>query len=107
MQLSLAELFFVTTVSAIAIGVFIYVSKIAALLGGGTLAVIAVVRFTGCRNLIFGGLVGFLASTIAAWLVIAIGETDLAASIGLALLCPATGYIVGAFVAEISNDDRL
>lgn len=104
-QLSLFEIFFMMTLCAIAIGVYVHLSQLLALMGGGGLIVVAIVRFTGLRNLVLGGLVGFLASVIVSYLIIVLGQTDTSTSIGLMLLCPAAGYVVGAFLAELRDSD--
>lgn len=106
-QLSLAEMFFVTTLAAVSIGVYMFVGRVPALAAGGGLIVLAVVRFSGCRNMVFGGLIGFAASIIMAYLIIAFGGMQSTTSIGFALLYPAAGYLVGAVIAELANDDTI
>jgi hypothetical protein len=100
-QLSLFELFFVVTLVAVALGVYVHISSLLALLAGGAWIVVAVVRWSGMHNLVLGGLVGFCASGVVDWLIVVLGKTDTTTSIGLWLLCPAAGYIVGAFIAEL------
>ncbi|GIW98252.1 MAG: hypothetical protein KatS3mg111_1585 [Pirellulaceae bacterium] len=102
-QFTLVELFFTTTLTAVLLFVYLRLSPIAALLGGGALMVVAVVRWTGCRNILLGGLIGFLASTLLAYAVIVLRHTSDSVSIALLLLCPATGYIAGAFLAELRS----
>ena len=100
-QLSLLELFFVVTLVAVAVGVYVHISSLLALLAGGGWIVVAVVRWSGMHNLVLGGLVGFCASAVVALLIVVLGKTDTATSIGLWLLCPTAGYIVGALIAEL------
>lgn len=106
-QLSLFELFFMTTLAAVAIGIYIYISPLLALLAGGSLLVIASVKAFGCRNMVMGGLVGFGSSIIVAYSIIALTDTDTSSAIAIALLCPAIGYIVGGLMAELSEDGSL
>ena len=96
-----------TTLAAVAIGVYVYISPLLALLAGGSLLVIASVKAFGCRNMVMGGLVGFGSSIIVAYSVIALTDTDTTSAIGIALLCPAIGYIVGGIIAELSDDGSL
>lgn len=106
-QLSLFELFFMTTLAAVALGVYIYISQLLALLAGGSLLVIASVKAFGCRNMVMGGLVGFGSSILVAYSIIALTDTDTSSAIAIALLCPAIGYIVGGMMAELSEDGSL
>lgn len=103
-QMSLLELFALTTFVAVGVGVFLYVSSLLALLAGGCLIFVAVVRFSGCRNLLKGGLLGFATAAVVTFVVIQVGELDGAVALGLAILCPSAGYVFGALTAELQDD---
>ncbi|RMF36865.1 MAG: hypothetical protein D6753_18695 [Planctomycetota bacterium] len=102
-QFSLKDLFLLTTVSAVLVVVYLSVSRMAALFGAGNVLAIAVVRWSGCRNILLGGLIGFLISTAVADVVILVGKTITYATLSLLVICPAAGYLVGACLAELQN----
>ncbi len=103
-QVSLLELFALTTFVAFGIGVFLYVSSLLAMLVGGGLIVAAVLQFCGCRNLLKGGFVGFVTAAAVTFLIVQVGGLDGSIPIGLAILCPSAGYVFGALAAELQDD---
>ncbi len=106
-QVSLFEMFFLTTLAAVALGLYIYVSSLLAMTLGSGLIVAGVVKWSAIQNLILGGLVGFVTAAIMVVVISVCLQTDLATTIGLALLGPAAGYIGGCCMAELSNNDML
>lgn len=96
-----------TTLAAVGIGVYVYISPLLALICGGALLVAGVVRWMDCQNLISGGLTGFVASILLCYGIVVLTGTDMILSIGLGLLGPAAGYVWGACLAELSNDGSL
>ncbi len=102
-QVALRDLFLLTTATAILVCIFLWVSRMAALFGAGNLLAFAVFRWTGFRNVLLGGLIGFLISAMAACGVMSFGRTTTYASISLLVICPAAGYVVGACLAELQN----
>jgi ascorbate-specific PTS system EIIC-type component UlaA len=94
-------LFFVVTLVAVALGVYLHVSRVLALLAGGAWIVVAVVRWSGLHNLVLGGLLGFGTAAIVSVVIVATGNMHTSTSIGLLMLCPSAGYILGAFMAEL------
>ena len=105
-QFSLQELFFVTTLCCVALGIHTYFSPLLAMLMGVSVVVVAVVRFCSPHNVLMGGLTGFAAARLMSVLVLGLLPSDTATTVSVALLCPAAGYIVGGAVAE-SHDDSI
>jgi hypothetical protein len=103
-QMSLLELFALTTFVAGGVGVFLYVSSLLALLAGGCLIFAAVLRICDCRDLLKGGLVGFVTAGLVTFLVVQVGDLEGAVALGLAILCPSAGYVFGALAAELHED---
>lgn len=102
-QVSLLELFFLTTFAAVAMGVYIFVSPFLAQLAGCVLVGCSLVRWIGCINVISGGLVGFCGTMVVFLLCQWVSPMDLDYALFAFLSAPSAGYVVGAFVAEFSN----
>ncbi len=103
-QLSLLELFFMTTCAAVLVGVYQFLSPMIAGILGCLLVSAGCVRWLGCYNLLTGGLTGFAVAFALSLVWIIFSQLAPSASIALVLFCPATGYVLGAMVAELSHN---
>ena len=102
-QLSLFELFFVTTLLAVGLGVYIYVSPVLAMLAGGLWIVIAIVNNFSPSNPLSGGLIGFAAASTITLLVAPLLRSEIAI-VGLSVVFPSLGYFCGACTAGFQDD---
>ena len=102
-QVSLLELFFVMTLVAVAMGVYVHISPLLAFLGACAFLVYAAIRLFDIGNLLLGGIVGYLVAMIVMWLFVATCNPNLPTSVVVLLYCPALGYIAGAFLAEVQQ----
>ena len=102
-QISIKELFFATTVCAILVGVYVNIGRLPAMIGGSILVVVGVIWLFGPRQLVLGGLTGFVAAAILSWLIIILETTDTTVAVGLSILLPATGYVLGACITDFYN----
>ena len=104
-QLSIKELFFVVTLSAVFIGTYTNISALLALLGGGILLVVAVLWYADCQNLISGGLTGFLATGAMTFCIVNVGQVSENMAVVLLVMCPAVGYLAGFAYAGYQAGD--
>lgn len=103
-QLSLAEVLFVVTLSAISIWLYITFSPLVAMLAAGCLVVIASVRWYGSRHAVLGGLCGFGSALIVTCLIAMLHQTDPYTTALLVLVGPALGYLIGAVMSVLRDD---
>lgn len=104
-QFSLFELFFATTLSAVSIAIYAYVSPVVALVAGGGLIVYAIIRWFQASNMVYGGLVGFCSAMILSWLIIALIHPQLPISMCIALMCPPMGYLLGVALYAVGDHE--
>ena len=103
-QLSLMEMFFITTLTAVALWVYVYVSPLVALMAGGVLIFVVILRSLGRQPVVIGGVAGFFVAMLLTWLVCLFGQLDSSATIIAMLFCPCIGYVVGACMTELADD---
>ena len=106
-QMSLKEMFFVTTLAAIVIGVYLYISSLLALCGGGAMIVAGAVSWSGTRNIVIGGIIGFVVAAFVTVGILVVSTPNMVAVILVGILGPAAGYLGGACLAELSDDGSL
>ena len=102
-QLSLLELMFASTLTAVWLGVYLNISKFLALVPAGLLIVFAVVQYLSPQNVILSGIWGFsVAGTVAIVIAALFGASQLTS---VAFLCtfPVIGYFIG-FTRSIFSD---
>lgn len=104
-QFSLTELFFVITLLAIELGLYLHVSSLLAFVLAGGLLLAAVIRFADIHNMIFGSITGYAVCFVVAWVYILTCHASLVLSISLLLFFPASGYILGALLAETQDQN--
>lgn len=104
-QITLMEILFTTTLVAVSIGVYQYFGPIIAVFLAGGLMVIGSVRLWPPRNPLAGGVRGFVAASLIGWALFAIGTGDQFYRMGLVILLPPLGYILGFFHSEMENLD--
>lgn len=104
-QITLMEMLFAMTLVAVSMGVYQYFGPIIAIFLAGGLLVIGSVRLWPPRNPLAGGIRGFVAASLIAWALFAIGTGDQLYRMGLVILLPPLGYIVGFFQSEMENLD--
>lgn len=104
-QVTLMEILFATTLVAVSMGVYQYFGPIIAIFLAGGLMVIGSVRLWPPRNPLAGGIRGFVAASLIAWALFAIGTGDQFYRMGLVILLPPLGYIAGFFRSEMENLD--
>jgi uncharacterized membrane protein len=104
-QVTLMEMLFATTLVAVSMGVYQYFGPIIAIFLAGGLMVIGSVRLWPPRNPLAGGVRGFVAASLIGWALFAIGSGDQFYRMGLVILLPPLGYIVGFFQSEMENLD--
>ncbi|MCR9293204.1 MAG: hypothetical protein NXI32_10825 [bacterium] len=103
-QLSLAELFFITSLSAFALWLYVYVHPFVASLAAAILLFVAILRQLGRRPVVVGGLAGFAVATVLSWAICILGQIDMGLTIIVVLLGPCAGYVAGAFMTELADD---
>lgn len=106
-QLSLAELFFITSLSAIALWVYVYVHPVVASLAAAVLLFIAILRQLGRKPVVVGGLAGFAVATILSWAICLLGQVDIGLTIVVVLVGPCAGCVAGAFMTELAETECL
>lgn len=104
-QITLMEILFTTTLVAVSMGVYQYFGPIIAIFLAGGLMVLGSVRLWPPRNPLVGGIRGFVAASLIGWALFAIGIGDQFYRMGLVILLPPLGYIVGFFQSEMENVD--
>ena len=102
-QFSLTELFFVMTLLAFELGLYLHVSSLLAFVLAGGLLLAAVIRFADIHNTIVGSITGYVVCFVVAWVYILTCQASLVPSISMLLFLPACGYILGALLAETQN----
>ncbi len=102
-QFSLTELFFVMTLLAIELGLYLHVSSLLAFVLAGGLLLAAVIRFADIHHTIVGSITGYMVCFVVAWVYILTCHASLVPSISTLLFFPACGYILGALLAETQN----
>jgi hypothetical protein len=103
-QASVAEIFFMITLAALAMGISIYVSQSLVYLVGAVVVVGGAVRFWPPANPIWGGIRGFAVGSSIAWFLFAFGLGDYYLRLSLILFLPPFGYILGVFYCESNQD---
>jgi hypothetical protein len=103
-QVTVAELFFATTLIAVAVGVFLYLSEILAVLVGGIIAVYGIVRAWPPSNPIVGAVRGFVAATLIGWALFWLGLGDYFLRFSLIVFLPPLGYILGFLHSELDRE---
>lgn len=98
---SLFELFFVVTLIVVELGVYIHLSRLVAFLAACALLVYAAIKLSGVGNFVAGGIGGYLVASTVMWAFVATCGPSLTTSVAVWLFCPAIGYVVGAFLAEV------
>jgi hypothetical protein len=106
-QVTVFELFFLTTLVAIAMGVFLYVSEVLAVLVGGVIIVHGVARAWPPDNPIAGAVRGFIAATLIGWSLFALGFGDYFLRLSLLVFLPPLGYILGFVHSEWNREPSL
>ena len=104
-QLSLFELFFVMTLCAVALWLYIYVSPFIATMTGAALVFVLILRQLGRRPLFIGGLAGFLVAMFLSFIVCLLNDIDDSLMVIMLLVVPSAGYIAGGFMTELAEDD--
>lgn len=104
-QFSLLELFFALTLSGVAIGVHTYISSLLAMVISAGLLLVASVRLWPSHNSIIGALRGFFMAGLIAWICICFGVEEYHSKLGIAVLLPPLGYLIGYLNSESLNYD--
>lgn len=107
LQLSLGELFFVTTLCAVAFWIYNWVSPILATICGCLLIFVAVMRTVGRRPAFIGGLIGFGVSGIITLVACFLAQANTLAAALCITSIASIGYILGAIMTELAEDDSL
>jgi hypothetical protein len=102
-QTTLFELFFVTTLIAVAIGVFLNVSEILAVFIGGAVMVYAAAKIWPPANPVVGAVRGFVAATLIGWGLFLLGFGDPFARFSFIVFLPPLGYITGFWQSETQH----
>ncbi len=102
-QVSLQELFFISTFCAVELGVYLFLSPLCALLGGAAWVVVAIVQFFYPTNVLIGGLIGFVSAALCSGVVMVVHSSIPSTFISVILLFPAVGYMLGVYMAELNN----
>ncbi len=103
-QLSISELFFITTLCALAFWIHVYVSPLIALMAGAILVFVLVIKQLGRRSVVIGGVAGFGVATILSWLVCWAGQAEWGVTLIVVLIAPCLGYVAGGFMTELADD---
>jgi hypothetical protein len=105
MQLSILEIFFVTTFAATALAVYLYWSQVLAFVAGGSLIVVAAVRALSIENAVVSGILAFIISmaVVAVILMMVGGHRSDSAAL---LILPPLAYLYG-YGATALRDDSL
>jgi hypothetical protein len=103
-QASVAEILFIITLTALALGISIYVSQTLVYLIGAAVVVGGTARFWPPANPIWGGVRGFAAGSVIGWGLFAFGLGDYYLRLSLILFLPPFGYILGVFYCESNQD---
>jgi len=106
-QLSLFEVFFIVTLSALSLWVYIALSPLIAMLCAGCLIVVASVRWFGSRHAVVSGLFGFGAASLVSLLIVGLHGAKPSLAAFLMLAGPTSGYLIGAIMSVIAEDDSL
>jgi hypothetical protein len=104
-QLSLSELFFITTAVAIEIGVYLHVSTLLAYMAAGWVVLAGVIRFADIHNLLVGSIVGYAVAMLVGWIYVLTSNASLVVTAMTLIFLPACGYLLGALLAESQNLD--
>lgn len=106
-QLSLTELMFIVTLTAVSIWVYNTFSQTVVLIAVGCLLVFAGIRWYGSSHAVLGGLFGFGAASIVCCLIAAMSSASQAEIVIFVLVGPACGYLLGAFMSLAHDDGAL
>lgn len=104
LQLSLFEMFFIVTLAAFVIGIYIYVSRWLVVILAGALIVIKVISMVGGRYAVVGGVVGFGTAVIVSLATCALFQVPGPWALASTLAAGVVAYPVGAIMSELSND---
>ncbi|MEM8733581.1 MAG: hypothetical protein AAGG44_05150 [Planctomycetota bacterium] len=107
LQLTLGELFFVTTLCALAFWVYNWVSPILATICGCLLIFVAVMRAVGRRPAFMGGLIGFGVAGVITLVACLFAQATTLASALCVTSIASIGYILGAIMTELADDDSI
>ncbi len=102
-QLSLSELFFVVTLVAVEVGIYLHVSSLLAFTIGGGMLLLAIIRFADIHNFLLGSIVGYGVAFLVAWLYILTCNASLIPAVSALIFFPACGYLLGAILADSQN----
>ncbi len=102
-QFSLTELFFVMTLMAVELGVYLHISSILAFISAAGLILAAVIRFADIHNFLLGSITGYLVALLVAWLFVMTCDPSIIAAVSTLLFLPACGYVLGGLWAESQN----
>lgn len=100
LQLSLKEIFFVTTWLAIQIGVYVHISPLLAFGLSGGILLLAAIRIGDIHHYLAGGSVGYLIVGLLAWLYVITNQRQDIEAMMLLIIVPALGFLAGAYLAE-------
>ena len=102
-QVSLKELFFLSTVVAGAFGMYIYISPALSRLLAAFLVLYASIRWSGLLSPVLGGILGFCVAMCLSFLMCFLAELD-ELTVLLFMIFPAFGYVTGYVVILNQND---
>lgn len=106
-QLSLGELFFIVTLSAVAFWLYHVLSPTVAFLVGGAVIFFAIMKRFGRRSLVMGGLIGCGLAELLAFGIGILTDASMSMKIALLLLAPCFGYVFGGLITELAEDDSI
>jgi hypothetical protein len=106
-QVTVFELFFLTTLVAVGMGVFLYVSEVLAVVVGGVIVVYGVACAWPPDNPIAGAVRGFIAATLIGWSLFVLGFGDYFLRLSLLVFLPPLGYILGFIHSELNREPSL
>jgi hypothetical protein len=104
-QFSLTELFFVTTLLAIELGLYLHVSSLLAFVLAGGFLLAAVIRFAEIHNTIVGSITGYGVNSLVALVYVMTCNASLVPSVSMLIFYPACGYVIGALLADTQNQN--
>ena len=104
-QFSLTELFFVMTLLAIELGLYLHVSSLLAFVLAGGFLLAAVIRFADIHNTILGSITGYSVNFLVALVYVLTCNASLVPNVSMLIFFPACGYVIGALLADTQNQN--
>ncbi len=100
-QLSLLDLFYVTTLFGLVMGLYSFISPWAAIVFSGGMLVYLILRFAPVHYGTLGGLQAFGTSVLCLPAMLSLAEMSAVGEVVLCLAFPSSSYVLGAIYTEL------